>query len=117
MSLTEEFANRMLDNVFQRSWAALHTGDPGPVGTNELQGGQYARQPFGAGRAFQGRSANREMLDFLLLPVATITHLAVWDAPDGGKLIFTEQAESRRIAQGDSYRIDIGELSISLRIP
>jgi hypothetical protein len=65
-------------------WASLHTSDPGSVGSGEVAGGGYARQPIAFGAPVGGQAASTNAVTFTNLPAGRFTHIALWDAVTGG---------------------------------
>lgn len=119
VSLTTEYANSMLDSLMveRQTWVALHSSDPGESGAGEIEGALYQRQPYPARAAFRAKTVNDDQIEFVSLPPTVISHLAVWSAEDGGDLIWSEEASmAKTVGLGDIYRIDVGQLSIMIRL-
>ena len=62
--------------------ASLHTGDPGTTGTNEVQGGDYARVPVAWTAPASGAIAADGELVFLVPPLGSdeVTHVGLWNS-------------------------------------
>jgi hypothetical protein len=126
MSLTNTFETTTLTWLFTAdsatrptSWyIGLFTSDPtdtGAAGT-EVSGGSYARTS--ASFTISGNEAtNSASIEF---PEATgswgtITHIGVMDASSGGNMIVhSALSTSKTIASGDVFRINAGDLDITL---
>jgi hypothetical protein len=126
MSLTNTFETTTLTWLFTAdsatrptSWyIGLFTSDPtdtGAAGT-EVSGGSYARTS--ASFTISGNEAtNSAAIEF---PEATgswgtITHIGVMDASSGGNMIVhSALSTSKTIASGDVFRINAGDLDITL---
>lgn len=126
MSLTNTFETTTLTWLFTAdsatrptSWyIGLFTSDPtdtGAAGT-EVSGGSYARTS--ASFTISGNEAtNSAAIEF---PEATgswgtITHIGVMDASTGGNMIVhSALSASKTIASGDVFRINAGDLDITL---
>ena len=126
MSLTNTFETTTLTWLFTAdsatrptSWyIGLFTSDPtdtGAAGT-EVSGGSYARTS--ASFTISGSEAtNSASIEF---PEATgswgtITHIGVMDASSGGNMIVhSALSTSKTIASGDVFRINAGDLDITL---
>jgi len=126
MSLTNTFETTTLTWLFTAnsatrptSWyIGLFTSDPtdtGAAGT-EVSGGSYARTS--ASFTISGNEAtNSASIEF---PEATgswgtITHIGVMDASTGGNMIVhSALSTSKTIASGDVFRINAGDLDITL---
>lgn len=70
-------------------WMGVHTGDPGGVGSNEVQGSGYRRWPVVWTDPIDGKGSLA--LDaHSPVPAASwgvLTHLSYWDAPEGGTML------------------------------
>jgi len=126
MSLTNTFETTTLTWLFTAdsatrptSWyIGLFTSDPtdtGAAGT-EVSGGSYARTS--ASFTISGNEAtNSASIEF---PEATgswgtITHIGVMDASSAGNMIVhSALSASKTIASGDVFRINAGDLDITL---
>ena len=126
MSLTNTFETTTLTWLFTADSATrpttwyigLFTSDPtdtGAAGT-EVSGGSYARTS--ASFTISGNEAtNSASIEF---PEATgswgtITHIGVMDASSAGNMIVhSALSASKTIASGDVFRINAGDLDITL---
>jgi len=126
MSLTNTFETTTLTWLFTAdsatrptSWyIGLFTSDPTDTGSagTEVSGGSYARTS--ASFTISGNEAtNSASIEF---PEATgswgtITHIGVMDASSGGNMIVhSALSTSKTIASGDVFRINAGDLDITL---
>jgi len=103
------------------SYAALHTGAPGPDGTSsELADANYARQPvsfpYGSDADSDGvyQIANdAEVVYPALAAAATVQYYSLWNSSSGGNCLVTVQLTSpMAVALGGVARFPIGELII-----
>lgn len=100
-------------------YLALHTGDPGETGANELSGGGYTRKLIDGGFAVAASRATSNSAAVTFSPftaaVGTITYLSIWDAESGGNLICYSSALSTSIASavGGVAVVAAGDLDIS----
>lgn len=98
-------------------FVALHTADPGEVGTTaEVSGSSYARQSATFTRT-NNQVANTAAITF---PAATttgytVTHVSVWTASTSGTcLIKGPLASSKVIAVGESANFAASELLLNV---
>ena len=83
---------------------ALFTSDPGDTGASgEVTGGSYARQSITFSTAASAACNNTAQIDFTGMPVATVTHVGIFNATTtflgGGAL-----SASKTTASGDTLR-------------
>jgi len=126
MTISNQWEIEILDHIYNNAAApaivtpyiALHDGDPGETGANEVTGGAYARQAGAFGAATAGAVSNTATIDFTGMPAATVTHVGVWDSSTatattnfvwGGAL-----TASRVVGAGATFRIVIGNLDVTL---
>lgn len=95
MSISNYLENKFLDKALTNTdftaaatYVALHTGDPGETGTNEVSGGSYARQAATWNAASSGISTNDGALSFADMPACTVVAASVWDASSAGNMLF-----------------------------
>lgn len=88
-------ANSALDFLLSRAFLSAHTDDPTPggLGSTEVLGGGYQRQPiiFSAAANRGGVSANPQV--FSGLPECTVAFLGVYNALTGGRMISAVQLD------------------------
>lgn len=70
---------------------ALHDGDPGETGANEVTGGSYARQEVTAklGASSGGAVTTTADVEFATMPGVTVVAVSLWDAVSGGNCLWT----------------------------
>jgi len=126
MSLTNTYENTVLDWLLTTdaatrptSWyVGLFTSDPtetGAAGT-EVSGGSYARTAV-TFSITDNAATNSAAIEFPEATASwgTITHIGVHDASTGGAMIVhAPLTSSKAIASGDVFRINAGDLDITL---
>lgn len=91
------------------------TSDAG--GGTEVSGGSYARQAVSLSAASGGASENSADITF---PTATadwgtVTHVALMDALTGGNMLMhTPLDASKTVNNGDSFKINAGDLDVTV---
>jgi hypothetical protein len=82
-------ANSAIDFLLLKAFLSAHTDDPTPagLGSTEVLGGGYQRQPliFNAAANRAGVSANPQV--FTGMPECTVAFLGVYNALTGGRMI------------------------------
>lgn len=112
-----------------RVWIALHTGNPGDTGANEVTLAAfpaYVRQDAAKGGTVDqgwiaqvgGMTKNALQLIFPVhngaAPI-TITHFSVWDAETGGNcLVAAPLASNRTLNPTDVFVVDVQKLTVSV---
>lgn len=99
-------------------YVSLHTASPGESGTPsaEVTGGQYQRAlaQFSAAAA-NGSTSNSNTLAFAGMPAATVTHVAIYDAPTGGNLLYYGALTAPvAVTAGGTFVINAGGLTVTL---
>jgi hypothetical protein len=125
MSLTNTYENTVLDWLLTTdsatrptSWyVGLFTDDPTEAGSGtEVSGGSYARTAVTF--SITGNAAtNSAAVEFPEATASwgTITHIGVMDASSAGTMIVhAALTSSKAIASGDVFRINAGDLDITL---
>lgn len=88
MSVSDTTENTILDDIFNGAsdpWIALHTGNPGETGANEVTGGSYGRQQVAFDPASGGSVQNSGQVDFTgIANGTTIVAWSAWTASSGG---------------------------------
>lgn len=110
-------------------YIALHDGDPGETGANEVTTGNwpsYVRKDSRDGDTLanawsdegDGSSKNQKQLIFPVFDggsAITVTHFSLWDAASGGNNLINKALETpRQIAPGQVYVVDIEKLTITV---
>ncbi len=120
--LETKLINQVLrDTAYTRPttvYVALYTDDPtdADVGT-EVTGGSYARQSVAFGVPSDGATDNSSDITFPTATAAwgTVTHVGLRDAVSGGNLLFhSPLAASKVVGNGDTFKINAGDLDASL---
>ncbi len=131
---SDYYENKIIDHLLRNQaftppatiYVALFTADTGLEANNptaEVSGGAYARQAFTLVAASGGASSNSADIEF---PEATanwgtITHIAIVDhlsnsnwGTDVNVLMWGPLAEAKTINTGDTLRINLGDLDVSV---
>ena len=120
--LSTIYQNKVLDHILREKdiWVGLHTRDPGRTGANEVVGNGYARQLGMFRQGVEGISALGNLIDFMEMPSATVTHIGLWDAVMDGTFIWSgalerdEDGNPRRTNFGDFFRVPEGNVVVSI---
>jgi hypothetical protein len=123
MAVSTALANSLLDAIVNNTsyalgnnpWVALHTGDPGTTGANEVTGGSYARQQVNFNAAASKAAKNAASFSFANMPAATVTHISLWSAETVGTfLIGGALSESIVVAGGGTATLSAEHLTASV---
>lgn len=123
MAFTIATANKILDKILRNVdftpsaalYISLHTADPGESGTSEVTGGTYGRQVCTFNAAAAKSSANAGVLNFTLMPIATVTHFGVWSAASAGTFWWGGVINpNKTTAAGDTLQVAAGALTTPL---
>ena len=123
--------NKLLNHLFNGTsvsyaggtkYIALHTGDPGETGANEVSTSLtgYARKSHSSfTTASSGTLSNSGDITFATIThssnSATVTHVGIWDSASGGNFISGGAVgRSKTISLNDIPKILDGELDIAL---
>lgn len=90
--------------------------DSGWAGT-EVSGGSYARQLAGLSAASGGASSNAAAIEFPQATASwgTITHVALIDAVTAGHVLMWSALDaSKAVDNGDTFKIAVGDLDITV---
>jgi hypothetical protein len=123
MPVSAYLANALLNHVFHGSsstytytppttvYLSLHTGDPDDG--NEIS--SYTRIALTCTIATDGSLANSGTVTFTGLPSvpAGVSWIGIYDALEGGNLLFKEEIATQAVGNGDSWQWIAGELTIS----
>lgn len=120
ISTTER--NKMLDAYAngtaydnEEVWVKLHLGDPGAAGTsNPATNTTRTRAYFGA--ASSGAISNTATIEWTSVSTTeTYTHVSLWSGSSAGTFMGSDDlSSSAAMTAGDTFRIPIGDLDISL---
>jgi hypothetical protein len=124
MTATNYLEDRILNHVLRNTayiqptglYMALHTADPGEVGTgNEVVGGSYAPQAvvFTAVVAGTGQAVSSGAVSFAGMPAATVTHFTIRDAPTGNPLFYGPLSAPQVVSAGATLAFNAGQVVIS----
>lgn len=123
-NLSDYLENKVLDHILGTTtytkpsavYVALYTAAPSDVGGGtQVTGGSYARQTATFDAAASGATQNAGNIDFVSMPACTVTAIGIFDAlTTGNLLVWGTLATSKSLDAGDTLRIAIGDLDISL---
>jgi hypothetical protein len=98
-------------------YVALHDGDPGDTGANEIttsEDADYARKSVTFGAASGGQCLSASQVSWTVNSGSagfTVTHASIWDAATSGNcLIAGELAVHRTLAANGVLTFEIGEI-------
>jgi hypothetical protein len=100
------------------TFLALYTSDPTDADTGtEVSGGSYARQSITMAAPSNGVSTNSAAIEFpqCTLTWGTVAFVGIRDAVTSGNLLYhTALDASKVISTGDIFKINAGNLSVTL---
>jgi len=109
---------RSTDFTGVAAYVALYTAAPSDAGGGtEVSGGSYARQLAGLSAPSGGASSNASDITF---PTATadwgtVTHVGLFDASTAGNLLMWSALDaSKAVGNGDTFKINAGELDVTV---
>jgi hypothetical protein len=123
---TDYLEDKIIDHILRNQaftppatvYLALFTSAPSDAGGGtEVSGGSYARQAVTLSAASGGASSNSADITF---PTATadwgtVTHCALMDALTGGNmLMWTPLDASKTVNNGDTFKIEAGDLDVTV---
>lgn len=123
MALSTYIGNKILDAILNAvtltgittPYIALHTGDPGLVGSSEVTGGSYIRKAGSFITAASKAADNDSAIEYPGMPAATITFLGIWDAETAGNFIWGgANTGTQAVAAGNVFRLAVGVIDTSL---
>lgn len=97
-------------------WVKLHLGDPGSAGTSNAAVETTRKQvTFGAGAASRAIS-NTAAVEWTNVSTSeTYTHVSLWDASTNGNFLGRDDlSSSAAVTAGDTFRIPIGDLDLTV---
>lgn len=138
-ALSNYLENKLIDHVFRgipfsapsTGYLALFTSATTDAGGGiEVSGGGYARvaiplsatnfsgtQAAGsttASTGTSGKTSNNVAINFPLMPAASVTHFAIYDAAVGGNILIHSAMPDMVVVQaGGSARFPVGDLSVT----
>lgn len=90
---------------------SLHDGDPGTDGANELDGGDYARQPIEwnvpAGGAMDDKS---DGVDFPTPAESAVRFVGYWK---GGDFVASDEVDEETFNKGGTYTLEDADLHLN----
>jgi len=99
-------------------YVGLYTTDPTDANTGtEVSGGSYARKAVTFGAPSNGASVNSAAVEFdeATATWGTVGWIGILDALSGGNLLYhTPLDSSKLIESGDVFKINAGNLSVTL---
>ena len=99
-------------------YVSLYTTDPTDADTGtEVSGGSYARTAVTFGAPSNGVTTNSADVTFPTCTASwgTVTHIGIHDASTSGNLLFhTPLDTAKTIDSGDIFKIETGNLSVTL---
>lgn len=123
-NLSNYLENKVLDHILGTAsytkpttvYVALYTASPSDTGGGtEVTGGSYARQTAPFDTAVAGATQNTSNIDFVSMPACTVVAIGIFDdLTSGNLLVWGTLATSKSLDLGDTLRIAIGDLDISL---
>ena len=120
--LENALVNAVLRNTAYTSpttvYVSLYTTDPTDADTGtEVSGGSYARTAVTFGAPSNGVTTNSADVTFPTSTASwgTVTHIGIHDASTAGNLLFhTPLDTAKTIDSGDIFKIETGNLSVTL---
>jgi hypothetical protein len=119
--------NKIIDHMLRNQaytppstvYLALFISAPSDAGGGtEVSGGSYARQAVTLSAASGGASENSADITFPQATAdwGTITHVALMDALTGGNMLMhTALDASKTVNNGDTFKINAGDLDITVQ--
>ena len=123
-NLSDYLEDKVLDHILGTTtytkpsavYVALYTAAPSDTGGGtQVSGGSYARQAATFDASVSGATQNSSNLDFVAMPACTVVAIGIFDALTAGNLlVWGTLATNKSLDSGDTLRIAIGDLDISL---
>lgn len=123
VGLAEATANAILNALCKSAawtepeavWVQLHTGDPGAAGTSNAATETTRKQATFGTDADGGATSNTAALEWTdVAGSETYTHYSAWDASTSGNFLFSGTVTANAVTAGDTFRIAVGDLDVSL---
>jgi hypothetical protein len=115
--------NAMLD-AFARNvsyanaavWVKLHLGDPGAAGTTNAAAETTRKQATFGDAAASGAITNTVAVEWTNVSTTeTYTHVSLWTASSAGTFLGSDDlSSSAAVTAGDTFRIPVGDLDLTL---
>lgn len=123
-SLSNYLENKLIDHFLGTTtytkptsvYVALYTVAPtDSTSGTEVIGGSYVRKIATFTAASNGATSNSGNIDFTGMPTCTVVAVGVLDAlTSGNLLVYGTLTASKAVTSGDTFRIPIGDLDITL---
>lgn len=116
-------ANSFLDAVARNIsyaeaavWVKIHLGDPGAAGTANPAANTTRKQATFGDAAASRAIANTVAVEWTNVPnTETYTHVSLWDDETAGNFLGRDDlSSSAAVTAGDTFRIAIGDLDLTL---
>jgi hypothetical protein len=89
-------------------------GTDSAAGT-EVAGGSYAAQTIILGAAAGGSQSNTNLIEYPGMPACTVVGAEIWDSAGSPQRLWKGALTSSQIVNaGNTFRVQIGQLSVSL---
>lgn len=123
-AFSDTVKNKMLDAVTGRAtytaeaayYAKLHIGSPGAAGTSNPAAEATRKQVTFGDAPAAGLVSNTAEVIWTNVPNAeTYTHVSFWSASTGGTFLGADDLPtSKTVAVGDTFKIPVGDLDLSI---
>jgi len=122
-NLSDYAENKLVDHILgttsytkPTTYLALYSVAPtDSTSGTEVTGGSYARKPAVFGSAASGQASNSTDVDFTNMPAITVVAIAVVDALTSGNiLVYGTLQANKALDAGDTLRVAVGDLTVSL---
>jgi hypothetical protein len=120
--LSNYLENKLLDHTLRNTsytpvttvYLALYVGSPTDTGSGGTEVA-VTRQAATFGAAASGTVSNSSSISFTSMPVATVTHIGIFDASTGGNLLIHGALSASVVsASGDTFTIAANDLDVTL---
>ena len=97
-------------------WVKLHTGDPGAAGTANAATETTRKQATFGSAAASGAISNTAAIEWTSVSTTeTYTHVSLWTASTAGTFLGSDDlSSSAPVTAGDTFRLPIGDLDLTL---
>jgi hypothetical protein len=116
--------NKMIDAYVGRTtytanaayYAKLHLGDPGAAGTSNPAANTTRQAVTFGSAASAGAISNTAVVEWTSVPnTETYSHVSFWTASSAGTFLGSDDLSSTAaVTAGDTFRIPVGDLDITL---
>ena len=123
MPFTTATANKLINKLLRNTdfvhpstiYVSLHSADPAQTGTGEVTGGGYSRKSATFSVGTDKTTSNTGDIEFTNMPTVTVTHIGLWSATTAGDFWWGGSlAVSKALTSGDTLKIPIGDLDVTL---